>query len=368
LFLDSRWRGNERGAGLIAVRRLLTRRRCLAAGTLLAACALVVGAFGAIGLAQAPRYAHRQAPIAIKTSAIAAFDPRDPSRTRFGALEFRGGLVLTANERAFGGLSAIHMEPDGARFLSITDNGSWLRGHIVYRGGRPAAIADAEIAPLLGADGKPLAARHWYDAESLAQGIDGRFYVGIERVEKIVRFDIRRHGLRARGEPIAVPDDFKTFTYNKSLECLAAPPAGAPLSGSLIVITERSLDAAGNHRSFVIKDGHFTRFSVKRSGDYDVSDCAVLPPADLLLLERRYTSPLDFAMRIRRLHLADIEEGALLDGEALIEADVGHQIDNMEGIAVHRNAQGETILTLVSDDNFFALQRTLLLQFELVGE
>jgi hypothetical protein len=342
-----------------------TQSRWLAAGTLLAACVLIVGAFA---LAQAPRYAHKQAPITIMATAIAAFDPRDASKTRFGALEFRGGLVLTSDARAFGGLSAIHVKPDGARFLSITDNGSWLRGRIVYRAGRPAAIADTEIAPLLGADGKPLAARHWYDAESLAQGIDGRFYVGIERVEKIVRFDLRRHGLRARGQPIAVPDDFKTFTYNKSLECLAAPPAGAPRAGSLIAVTEHSLDAAGNHRAFVIKDGHFARFSVKRSGDYDVSDCTVLPPADLLLLERRYSSPLDVAMRIRRLHLADIEEGALLDGPALIEADVGYQIDNMEGIAIHRNGAGETILTLVSDDNFFAFQRTLLLQFALVGE
>ena len=40
----------------------------------------------------------------------------------------------------------------------------------------------------------------------------------------------------------------------------------------------------------------------------------------------------------------------------------------MEGIAVHRNAQGEIVLTLVSDDNFSAIQRNLLLQFVLVGE
>jgi hypothetical protein len=33
---------------------------------------------------------------------------------------------------------------------------------------------------------------------------------------------------------------------------------------------------------------------------------------------------------------------------------------------VHRAANGETILTLVSDDNFSVIQRTLLLQFALV--
>ncbi len=73
-------------------------------------------------------------------------------------------------------------------------------------------------------------------------------------------------------------------------------------------------------------------------------------------------------MRIRRIPLASIKPGALVDGKPLIVADLGYQIDNMEGIAVHRNADGETILTLVSDDNFSVLQRNLLLQFALVGE
>ena len=44
------------------------------------------------------------------------------------------------------------------------------------------------------------------------------------------------------------------------------------------------------------------------------------------------------------------------------------QIDNMEGLSVHRTAAGELVLTLVSDDNFSPLQRTILLQFKLIEE
>src|SRR5262249_43778925 len=102
----------------------------------------------------------------------------------------------------------------GSHSIAITDRGSWLRGRIVYRDGRPAGIADAEIAPMLGLDGKPLAARGWYDAESLAER-DGMLYVGIERVEQIVRFDYRRDGLLARGQPIKVPPDFKTSRVSR---------------------------------------------------------------------------------------------------------------------------------------------------------
>ena len=47
---------------------------------------------------------------------------------------------------------------------------------------------------------------------------------------------------------------------------------------------------------------------------------------------------------------------------------MGYQIDNMEGLAVHRTDAGDIVLTLVSDDNFSPLQRTMLLQFTLVAE
>jgi hypothetical protein len=326
---------------------------------------VVIAAIGTYALAESIRYSPVPMPVAIEATPIVSFDNRDPSRTRFGKLEFRGGLALTSHDEAFGGISAIHMEPDGSRFLALTDRGSWLRARITYENGRPVGIAGAEMAPILGPDGKPLAARGWFDAESLAE-IDGALYVGIERVEKIVRFDYARDGLLARGEPIKVPDDFKTFTFNKSLECLAVPAKGMPLAGQLIVVTERSLDAAGNHRSYVIDGDRVARFSVKRSDGFDVSDCAILPSADLLILERSYSPLAGVAMRIRRIPLRLIKPDTLIDGEPLIVADLAYQIDNMEGIAVHRNADGEIILTLVSDDNFSAIQRNLLLQFALV--
>jgi hypothetical protein len=341
--------------------RIVRRRSSLIAILLLAAVAIAIS----IAFAGSPHTSDALTSIEIKATPIASFDNRDPARTRFGALEFRGGLALTSSYEPFGGISAIHVESDGSHFLALTDKGSWLRGRIVYDQGRPTGIAAAEMAPILGPDGRPLAARGWYDSESLAES-DGTLYVGIERVEKIVRFDYAHGGLMAHGTPIKVPDDFKTFTYNKSLECLAVPPKGMPLAGQLIAVTERSLDAQGNERSFLFAGNHLARFSVKRSEDFDVSDCAVLPPGDLLLLERRFSPTRGLAMRIRRIALGAIGPGALVDGVPLIEADLGYQIDNMEGIAVHRNAAGETIITLVSDDNFSVLQRNLLLQFAIV--
>jgi hypothetical protein len=326
---------------------------------------LLAGAFAvvlaSIGFAETQRPA---GPVRIDVAAtpIASFDPRDVSRDHFGALDFRGGLVLGSSYKNFGGFSALHIDRDGSHFIAASDRGHWLRGRIVYRDDKPTGIADAEMAPMLGPDGKTLGSRGWFDAESLTEN-DGTLYVGLERVERIVRFDYARDGLAARGTPIPVPPDFKTLTYNKSLECIAASSKNSPQAGALIVVTEHSLDAAGNFRGFLLSGRDTARFSVKRSGDFDVSDCVVVPPNDLLLLERSFSLLGGLGMRIRRVPLADIKPDALADGPTLIEADLGYQIDNMEGIGVHRNTRGETIITLISDDNFLPIQRTLLLQF-----
>jgi hypothetical protein len=86
----------------------------------------------------------------------------------------------------------------------------------------------------------------------------------------------------------------------------------------------------------------------------------------LLVLERHFRWTSGVKMRIRRLLATEIRPGAKLVGRTLVSADSGFEIDNMEGIAVHRGGNGENVVTVISDDNFNRfLQRTILLQFTL---
>jgi hypothetical protein len=334
------------------------------------ASALVAGLALALipAAAQAPRATGDIQRIAIRAQAIESFDPREPAQTRFGALEFRGGLILESAHREFGGLSGLRVAADGQHFLSLTDKGNWLRGRIVYRGDTPIAVADAEMAPILGPDGRPLNARGWWDTEALAVE-DGVAYVGIERVNQIVRFDIAKDGLRARGRPLSVPPGMKLLPHNQSIECVEMAPKGSALAGTLISISERGLDSHGNLMGFLIggREGAAIGgvFSFKRTDEFDVSDCAATPDGRLLVLERRFSWARGLAIRIRSVALSAIKPGALVDGPELIFADMGSQIDNMEGLSVHRDKSGALVLTLISDDNFLPLQRTLLLQFTL---
>ena len=307
-------------------------------------------------------------PIAIEVHAepIKAFDPHDPSRQRFGQLEFRGGLTLTSSFREFGGLSAIRIASDGSQFISLTDHGRWFKGRLTYEGARPVGIADAVMAPILGPDGQPLAAHGWHDTESIADD-DGTLYVGIEGVNQIVRFDYGKDGLLARGHPIPVPPGVRTLPRKKGLEALVFVPRNQPMGGTLIAISERGLDSAGNLRAFLIGGPTPGTFAVKRNKIFDISDAALLPSGDLLILERSFSWPEGLLVQIRRIKIGDIKPGAVVDGPVLFEADLHFEIDNMEGLAVHQTPAGEIVLTMISDDNFSAVQRTELLQFTLVG-
>lgn len=244
------------------------------------------------------------ATVEVTSRPLEAFDLRDRTRRRFGHLEFRSGLVLTSSFREFGGLSAFRIEAKGEDFIAMNDKGDWFTGRLVYHGKALAGLADVRSAPMLGADRRPIALRRLYDSEALA--IDGTtLYVGIERVNRILKFDFRRRGIASTGEEIAVPAAFRRLPNNKGPEGLVFVPKGLPLEGSLIVVSERGLDASGNLVGFLIGGPRPGQFAIRRSGDFDVSDAALLPSGDLLILERKFSMLAGVGIRIRRIPLRD---------------------------------------------------------------
>jgi hypothetical protein len=304
--------------------------------------------------------------IEVKARSVPWFDRHDHDRLRFGALEYRSGLVLTSPFPGFGGLSGLRLDAKGERFISFSDRGHWFTGRIEYQGRAMTGLADVETAPMLGADGRPITARGWYDSESIA--LDGSFvYIGLERVNKVLRFDFSKGFSRARGEVVPLPKAASKLPNNKGLEALVFVPKGQPLAGTLIAISERGLDVNGNLIAFLVGGPSPGQFSVRRTEEFDVSDAVLLATGDLLILERKFSWVSGVGIRIRRIPLSSVAPGAIIDGPSIFEADLADEVDNMEGIDAHITPEGETVLTMVSDDNFSPIQRTLLLQFTLVG-
>lgn len=309
-----------------------------------------------------------QAEFTISATPIEAFNRDEPERVRFGRLEFLGGLVLESDEERFGGISGIRMLDENDGFLAITDRGYWIRGRVRLEGRRPVGVDEPTIAPMLDRDRRLLASGSSFDTEALALGENGDVFVGIERANRVLRYEFGKQGFLARPRDVAVPRGIRSLPHNQGIEGLVFVPHDRPLGGSLIAFSERGLDRAGNMRAFILDSGTPGEFTVRRSDNFDITDAALIPGGDILILERYFSWIRGIGMRIRLLRLADIAPGKLVDGEVLIEARNAYQIDNMEALAVHKNAEGETILTIVSDDNFSWLQRTLLLRFALAED
>jgi hypothetical protein len=196
----------------------------------------------------------------------------------------------------------------------------------------------------------------------------GTVLIGFERLHRIGRFPIRDGQVQAPSGYHRLPQEAVRMPANQGLEGLAVIQSG-PLQGSLVAFAERFTRGSGYHTGWLwVRDAPH-RIQLRDIDGFNVTDAAGLPDGGLLVLERYYRWTTGVKMRIRRLRPAEIAPGARLTGETVLEADSGFEIDNMEGMAVHRGPRGETVVTLISDDNFNRfLQRTVLLQFTLLGE
>ncbi|MGP9821845.1 esterase-like activity of phytase family protein [Salinarimonas sp. NSM] len=309
-------------------------------------------------------------PLALRTYPIRHLGPRGLVDGLHGQLRYRGGIELQAGADAFGGLSGLVVLDGGARLLAVSDHGYVLAAEIL-RGldGAIVDLAEAVLAPLRGPGGTLLWREGLYDAEALT--VDGAtVYVGIEQEQAVLAYD-RAAGIAAPGTRLALPPAVRAvldrWPGNKGMESLFVAPAPSAFPGALVAIAERARRGAATPTVGVVLTGPDAgaTFAVARDDAFEPTDCAVLPGGDLLLLERRYALTSGVAARIRRVPGADLRPDATLDGPVIFEADWTNAIDNMEGLAVHTGPEGETILTMIADDNYSVLQRTLLLEFEL---
>jgi hypothetical protein len=66
-----------------------------------------------------------------------------------------------------------------------------------------------------------------------------------------------------------------------------------------------------------------------------------------------------------RFEASQLKPGGIVTPEELAWLATPYAVDNLEGLAATKGARGETLLWLISDDNFNPLQRNILLLFEL---
>ena len=295
------------------------------------------------------------------------FDASDPKRERVGRLVWRGGLEIRSPDKQVGGLSGLLISEDGRRLWAVTDKARWLSAELSYdAAGNLVGIGEGRIGRLRGLDGKVLKKDRWRDAESLAELADGSVLVAFEREHRIRHYgadgkDLNGGALASLPTAWPHPEGLRNARPNGGLEALEALA-----DGGLLALTEHRANKSGGWFGYLWRDGAWSRLVYQTEGDLKPTGAARLAGSDdLLVVERQFDVLGGVRTRLARLAADDIRPGRLLKGEELARWGLPLVVDNYEGIATRRGANGQILIYLLSDDNFNLLQRSLLVMFEL---
>lgn len=304
------------------------------------------------------------------TATPVEFDRDHPGRRDFGRLIWRGGVTLRSDSPFFGGYSGLVLDPTGNHLLAVSDAGSWLSARLDYTGKRVTGLSDAQIGSITQKDGRPIQDKRGADAESIDAvatdgGIDGHYFISFEDRHRVDEYVFQNGALSGPVGNKPLPANLKRMHKNAGLEAIAVMRGGA-YSGALLMFAENLLTPRGDLTGAIVIGGTASPLTIARTDAFDITETKSLKDGSLLMLERSFDAGLlKLDIRLRLIPAAEIKPGARLVGVELLRAGQDMQIDNFEGLAVSEDERGETIITLISDDNFSFMQRTLLMQFEL---
>lgn len=291
---------------------------------------------------------------AILTFAPVALDAGDPARRRIGALDFLGGWALTASTPRFGSISAMHVE--GGQVIALSDAG------VLFRFALPVGEGSMRVllVPLPSGPG-PANRKSNRDTESM--WIEGPWlWAGFEKHNMIWRY--RRSDLRAMAA--ARPAPMRRWRAN------AGPEAMVRLADGRFLVLGEGLSDSRPFGDAVLFDGDpadrrtpAASLRYRRVPGFRITDAAMLPDGRLLLLNRRFAWLEGLSAVLVVADARNLREGATIEGREIARLQPPLALDNMEALSVTRE-NGRTIVWIASDDNFFPLQRTLLLKFALV--
>ena len=269
-----------------------------------------------------------------------------------GALVYAGGVEIRSDFNRLHGLSDIDFAEDGLSFWSIVDEGLLVRGQIVLDGaGRLTGVEGVEVRPLEDPDGQALIPKFLADAEGLTRMPNGELLISFERDHRVWRYDPSDG--RWLGERV-IPDF--AFTENDGMEGIAAAGGddfwAAGESGGLWLCQPA---ACISHLA--------PPDTPQTDEDLRITSLATAH-GRLFGLERAYHSDRNtntIAIGWMESHEDEVGHAPLWRRTTFTAPAT---VDNFEGIAAVRRPDGGVRLYVLSDDNFNASQRTLLMAFD----
>lgn len=321
----------------------------------------VACAAAAVGFVM-PSAPHAQSAKIALTATRLPLNTDDDQQVQVGRLRYRGGIELRADNVRFGGLSGLHVSGDGATLVAMSDNGRWVRMALQYDAqGDLNGASDGYLRKIKPAEGYRLQG-NWRDAEAIAPDGSGGYFVAFERQHRIWHYRTPpADPFEATPVPLKGPDDIEDQPHNGGIEGMARL-----CDRRLLIVSEQATAADGAAKAWVFDGKHWKALAYAAPKTFHPTGATVLPDCNVAILERSFTPSRGVRARVVFVAAATIRPGATLRGEALAEFAQPLTVDNMEGIAARKGKNGETLIYLVSDDNFSGFQRTILTMFELL--
>lgn len=263
--------------------------------------------------------------------------------------EDAGDLIT---EEAFGGFSALAVTDGGQRLIAISDTAHLVHAEIERENGRILSVTADQAADWIYSPAGSRLSGFKGDSEGIALHPEGGFYISYERITRVAFHKEPSANSVILPRPLA----FEKLPRNNSLEALAIDA-----QCRLYTFPEDARDAEGNIPVYRWDGTEWSQpFALPKRGFFSVVSAEVGPDGRLYVLERRFRM-IGFQSRLRRWDLTD---NGVSNEKVLFKSWVGGH-DNLEGLSVWRNAEGQLIATLISDDNFLSVQKTELVEYAL---
>src|SRR5262249_31181938 len=161
--------------------------------------------------------------------------------------------------------------------VGVADTGFWFYGTIQRDdAGRPIGVTNFRMEQMVDENGAVIRHKWQVDAEGLDVK-DGIATVGFEREHRIAQFKLQPGNMTAAFRTLDFLVPANELRQNRGFETVARAPQDGLHQGGLVVVSEKSLDKQGNIFAAIIEGPHKGVFTVRRSGDFDITDGALLP-------------------------------------------------------------------------------------------
>jgi len=323
------------------------------------------------------------------TAVPTALQPADPAKRKIGSLTYVAGYQLSSTDTRFGGLSGIEVLDNGD-LLAVSDAGYFVWMDLADDGLTPMT---ARLSTMRDTSGQALTGVAGDSAEGLAIN-GGMALVSFEGNHRVLAFDVGKCGAAARGapivfgnyglplreayadarisvdagngsEPLAVTKDWFLFTGIEKklghLNSLSARPIESEPEFDLLV----GVDAPEFAGIDILPDqqgnGAVRTFLIHRSRD--AKDGRVwVTETDL---QRHEDRTRDYGPVKGEMDARSRQRYTETGWRELAQLNQFGVVDQFEGIAAKQLSDGRVRLYLISDDDYSADKRTVLMVFDL---